>query len=153
MVVNVETDFPEDRFRHGAELFVQRSGAIESVHIKSVRFQRERPVITLDGIDEIDGAAAMAGAELRIPVDALAPLAEGVYYRHDLVGCDVERIGGGRIGTVVDVEGPLGTPRLVVKTERGQALVPLARDICPTIDIDRRRIVVNPPEGLLELND
>ena len=151
--VNVETDFPEDRFREGAQLFVNKSGAIESVRVKSVRFQGERPVISVDGIDDIDSAAAMAGAELRVPSDALMPLGDGVYYRHDLVGCKVVGVEGQAVGVVTEVDGPLDSPRLVVKTERGEALVPLARDICPTIDIAARRIVINPPEGLLELND
>jgi len=151
--VNVETDFPADRFRQGAELFVQRGGAVESVRVKSVRFQQERPVIALEGVDDIDRAAAMAGTELRVPMEKLTPLADGVYYRHDLVGCRVESLDGKAVGVVTDVDGPLDAPRLVVTTERGEALVPLARDICPTIDIVGRRIVINPPQGLLELND
>jgi 16S rRNA processing protein RimM len=153
MFVNPETDFPEDRFKRGATLFVQRGGNVEPISVRSVRFQRERPVIAVDGIEDVDGAAAMSGAEIRVPVESLAPLADGMFYRHDLVGCEVEDRRGNRIGAVSNVDGPIGTPRLVVQTPRGEVLVPLARDICTTIDVGAKRIVINPPDGLLELND
>ena len=44
VIVNLETDFPEDRFRPGAQLFVRRNGVVEAVTVTTVRFQQERPV-------------------------------------------------------------------------------------------------------------
>jgi 16S rRNA processing protein RimM len=110
-------------------------------------------VIGFEGIDEVDAAAALAGLELRVPVAWLTPLPAGVYYRHDLVGCAVETRDGGSVGVVVDVEGSMTGSRLVVKTGRGETLVPLADTICTTIDPHGKRIIIDPPEGLLELNE
>jgi 16S rRNA processing protein RimM len=90
--------------------------------------------------------------ELRVPVGELEPLPDGMFYRHDLVGCRVETAGGQAVGDVVKVEGDLGASRLVVDGPGGEVLVPLAQAICVVIDIAARRIVVDPPEGLLELN-
>jgi 16S rRNA processing protein RimM len=154
-VVNVETDFPHDRFRPGAELFLRRArGAsrTEAVTVTTVRFQRERPVIGLLGIDDVEAAGELAGAELRVPVGALAPLEPGTYYRHDLVGCEVETVGGARIGIVMQVAGTLAGSRLVVDAAGREVLVPLAQEICRLIDPAAKRIVIDPPEGLLELN-
>jgi 16S rRNA processing protein RimM len=53
---------------------------------------------------------------------------------------------------VAKVDGELGASRLVVTAPYGEVLVPLARAICVGIDIAARRIVVDPPEGLLDLN-
>ncbi len=47
MIVNPETDFPAERFRPGAELFIERGGRVEGLRITSARFHRERPVIGL----------------------------------------------------------------------------------------------------------
>ena len=55
-----------------------------------MRFQQGRPVIGLDGVETMNDAEALAGAELRVPVERLAPLPAGTFYRHDLVGCEVE---------------------------------------------------------------
>jgi 16S rRNA processing protein RimM len=152
VIVNVETDFPELRFRPGAELFVKRGGTTDRVIVDTVRFQQGRPVLSVRGVEDMDAARALAGAELRIPRDQLAALPAGVFYRHDLVGCDVVTIGGVRVGTVAEVEGTLGGSRLVLDTPSGEVLVPLAVDICVEIAPASRRIVIDPPEGLLDLN-
>lgn len=152
VIVNVETDFPEERFAPGSELLLGRAGGIETVKVASVRFHRGRPVIAFEGIESIDEAETLAGAELRVPVDRLAPLPDHVFYRHELVGCRVEKTDGTFVGLVTDVEIGLGGNRLVIGGAHGSMLVPLAHEICPVIDPAGRRIVIEPPEGLLELN-
>jgi 16S rRNA processing protein RimM len=152
VIVNLETDFPSERFQPGAELFVNRDGRVEPVTISTVRFQQGRPVIGIHGVPDMTAASRLAGHELRIPVDRLTALPPDTYYRHDLVGCAVETTGGVRVGEVADVEGTVAGSRLVVTTPRGETLIPLAADICKTIDPAGKRIVVDPPEGLLELN-
>src|SRR5262245_25738141 len=99
VIVNVETDFPAERFQPGAELFVER-GQIVGLRITSVRFHRDRPVIGFAGIETMSQAEQLAGLELRIPAERLMPLPEGRYYHHDLVGCAVETRAGERVGIV-----------------------------------------------------
>lgn len=152
VIVDLATDFPEERFRAGAELFVERQGRLETLKLDAVRFQHDRPVLTIDGVRTMDDAEALAGLELRVPVDRLARLPEGTYYRHDLIGCRVETIDGQAVGTVRDVEGTIGGSRLVIAGARGEVLVPLAGEICRTIDPAAKRIVIAAPEGLLDLN-
>jgi len=153
VVVNVGTDFPEERFRPGAALFVKRGGAIERLEVAAVRFHQNRPVVAFRGVDDWNAAAALAGLDLRVPRESLAELPPGMFYHHDLVGCAVETEAGAPVGVVAEVEGAADGSRLVVRTPRGDVLVPLAAEICTTIDPAARRIVVNPPEGLLELNE
>jgi 16S rRNA processing protein RimM len=154
VIVNADTDFPAERFQPGAKLFVKKPGAASEVlmTITTVRFHRDRPVIGFRGIDEMNAATALAGAELRVPVETLAALPDGTFYRHDLIGCVVETVAGERVGVVSDVEGTLAGSRLVVQMPGGEALVPLAVEICRTIDPAARRIVIDPPAGLLEVN-
>ena len=152
VIVDVDTDFPAERFRPGAELFVERGGAIEALTIATMRFQHDRPVLAIVGVDTMDAAEALAGLELRVPMEALTELPAGLFYRHELVGCRVELASGDRVGMVSGVEGTIGGSRLVVEGANGEILIPLAADICTTIDVVARRIVIAPPEGLLELN-
>jgi len=190
VVVNLETDFPHERFQPGAAFYVKRSvlegpegrslpattvgdglppsrealrrtavasaeagqAVPERLVIATVRFHNERPIIGFEGVGDMNAAIALAGSELRIPVEQLARLPPEMFYRHDLVGCAVDTMDGSSIGTVTDVEGTLGGSRLVVTTSRGEVLVPLAAEICRSIDIAGKRIVIEPPEGLLDLN-
>ena len=152
VIVNLDTDFPEERFRPGAELFIERNGAVEPLTLTSVRFHRDRPVIGIVGVETMTDAEGLAGLELRVPVDRLAPLPGGTFYRHDLVGCRVETPAGDLVGTVEDVEGSVSGSRLVVAASRGEVLIPLVAQICIAVDPAAKRIVIDPPEGLLDLN-
>ena len=152
VIVSLETDFPEERFRPGAELFIERNGAVQALTLTSVRFHRDRPVVGIAGVETMNDAEALAGRELRVPVDRLAPLPGGTFYRHDLIGCRVETPAGEVVGTVENVEGTVSGSRLVVAATRGEVLIPLVAEICLTIDPAGKRIVVDPPEGLLDLN-
>jgi 16S rRNA processing protein RimM len=152
VIVNVDTDFPEERFHPGAELFTTRDGAVAPLKLTSVRFHQGRPIIAVAGIDGIDAAQTLAGLELRIPTDRLVPLPPGMFYRHDLVGCRVETTGGEVVGVVKEVEGTIGVSRLVVAADDQEILIPLVPEICIAIEPDSKRIVIEPPPGLLELN-
>jgi len=152
VIVNAETDFPDVRFRPEAVLFAKRGDRVETIRLTTVRFQHGRPVIGIDGVNDMNAATTWAGVELRVPVSELTPLADGMFYRHDLVGCRVETAAGAHVGTVMDVEGTVTGSRLVVQTARGEALVPLAQAICISIDVAAKKVVIDPPDGLLEVN-
>ncbi|HUK36425.1 MAG TPA: ribosome maturation factor RimM [Vicinamibacterales bacterium] len=152
VIVNLETDFPDERFRPGATVFAERGGTITPLTLTTVRFQRGRPVIGVQGVETMNDAEQLAGLELRVPIDALVPLPTGTFYHHDLVGCRVVTGSGEDVGAVESVEGTFGGSRLVVRGASGEILIPLATDICRTIDVAGKRIVIDPPEGLLDLN-
>ncbi len=96
VIVNPETDFPDERFQAGAEVFVQRNGRVEPLTITTARFHKDRPVIGLDGIETMNEAETLAGLELRVPIERLAALPADTFYRHDLIGCRVETRDGRR---------------------------------------------------------
>ncbi|HSL23257.1 MAG TPA: ribosome maturation factor RimM [Vicinamibacterales bacterium] len=152
VIVNPETDFPEERFRAGQVVYTD-GPSLRRLTIADVRFHRGRPILGFDGVTTMDEAEALAGAELRVPQSELAALPDGTYYHHDLVGCEVRQRDGRVIGTVKAVEGPMNGSTLVVESRRGEVLIPLASEICVTVDPRRREIVIEPPEGLIELNE
>jgi 16S rRNA processing protein RimM len=152
VIVNAETDFPEQRFQPGAELFIERAGRVEPLTITTVRFQRDRPVIGVTGVETMNDAEALTGHELRVPADRLAALPANTFYRHDLVGCRVVTTSGADVGVVTGVEGTMGGSRLVIAGAAGEVLVPFTAPICAAIDPAGKRIVIDPPDGLVDLN-
>jgi 16S rRNA processing protein RimM len=153
VIVNLETDFPEERFTPGRVLLVGTGDHLQPTRIRDVRFHQGRPILALDGVDSMNDAEALAGAELRVDAATLAPLPAGTFYRHDLVGCEVSDTNGRVLGRVAAVDGPMERSWLVVNGDRGEILIPLAADICVDVDPQRARIVVSPPDGLIELNE
>jgi 16S rRNA processing protein RimM len=153
VIVNLETDFPEERFVVGQPLQVEQHGRSTERRITSVRFHQRRPIIGFEGVETMDDAEALAGAELKVPASAVAPLAVGIFYHHDLVGCEVRDTSGRSLGIVTRVDGPMERSTLVVDAPGGEVLVPLVAGICMEVDPKAKVIVVNPPEGLIELNE
>jgi 16S rRNA processing protein RimM len=152
VILHSDTDFPVARFTPGATLFTMRGGVVDTLTLTTVRLQNGRPVIGIAGVETMNDAEALAGLELRVPVEQLAALPEGTFYHHDLVGCQVLTIGGESVGTVEKVEGTRGGSRLVVAGSKGEIQIPLVMAICRTIDVAGKRIVIEPPAGLLDLN-
>ena len=56
VIVNPETDFPEERFQPGHELFTLRGGSVQALRVEAVRFQRGRPIVGIEGIGSITAA-------------------------------------------------------------------------------------------------
>ena len=153
VIVNPETDFVEDRFVAGATMWVRSDSGGEALTITTARLQNGRPVIGFEGFSRIEEVERLAGLELRVPEDSLRTLGEGVYYQHQLVGCAVETMAGAPVGEVSRVEGGSGGSLLAVRSAGGEVLIPFAQEICVEIDVAARRIRIDPPQGLLELND
>ena len=152
VIANPATDFPDERFAVGAVLHTMRDGHVTTLTVRAMRMHQGRPVLTFDGVETMSDAEELAGLELRIPESSLSPLPEGTYYEHDLVGCALVTTGGRLVGTVRAVEGGGGTSRLVAGSGRAEIQVPLVHEICVAIDIARKQIVIDPPEGLLDVN-
>ena len=154
VIVNSQTDFPEDRFQQGAALMTRRQdGSLATLEVATMRMHQGRPVILFKGVGSMNDAELLAGLELRVEEDKLDAdlLDDGEFYHRDLIGCAVVTEAGESIGEVTAVEGDRSATRLVVRSRRNEVLIPLADEIC-TVDIAAKRITVRPPEGLLELN-
>ena len=105
------------------------------------------------GVDSAEAAESLRGLEIQVPMEERAPLAAGNYYVSDLIGCQVWEAGApAALGPVREVEFPGGVPLLAIETNQGEVLVPLAAEFCVQIDVQAKRIDVNLPEGLRDLN-
>lgn len=153
VVINPETNFVEQRFVRGAVLGVQSADGIEVLTVTDARIQNGRPVVAFEGFSRIEDVERLVGLEVRVPEESLLPLGQNQYYEHDLVGCGVTTLAGHPIGTVARVEGGMAGSRLVIEDPRGEIQIPLALAICIEIDVERKSIRIDPPDGLLELNE
>jgi 16S rRNA processing protein RimM len=125
-------------------------GAGERYEVESVWFHGDRLIFKFRGIDTISDAEPLAGAEVRIPRTARIELEPGEFFESDLVGCAVVDAGtGGVLGRITGFRDS-GWPGLLEID--GDWLIPFARSICREIDPAGRRVLVELPEGLRELN-
>jgi 16S rRNA processing protein RimM len=143
----------DDRvFESGRPVTLIRGADSENFEIEFSRRQHGRLILKLRGIDTISAAESLVGAELSVPEDELPPAEEGVFYTFHLKGCSVVTVGGDSLGTVSDVLDSGGTHILKVDGKDGEILIPFAQSFLRKIDLEERRIEVDLPEGLLDLN-
>jgi 16S rRNA processing protein RimM len=119
------------------------------LEVESSWFHDSTLILKFRGVDSISDAERLSGCEVRVPIAERAPLEEGEFFESDLIGCDVvERATGQFLGRVSAWQDAGGAGLLVV----GELLIPFARAICVEIDPAARRIAVELPEGLKDLN-
>ncbi len=152
VVIASETDFGAERFAPGAKVWRQSREAISDLVVVDSYPQADRWVVGFEDVTTVEDAEALRGIELRIPEDARMPLGPDEYYLYDLVGCEVQTTGGVEIGRVQAVYTGAGGALLSVDRNGAEVLVPLVKAMVPEIDVAARRIVVDPPEGLLDVN-
>ncbi len=151
IVAELLTDFP-NRFEEIEELvLVSPSGERQARRLEDFWIQNGRVILKLAGYDDVDAAKELVGFEFAVPESERVPLPGDHYYDWELEGCIVE-VGDKNIGKVNSVIKTGGTEILVVADENGkERLIPLAESIVVEIDAEGKRIVVDPPEGLLDL--
>ena len=116
------------------------------------RRQHGRCVVKFRGIEGISEAQKYVGAEIKIPAGDLPEPEEGSYYTFRLKGCRVFAADGDYVGIITDVLSSGGSEILKVDCEDQETLIPFADAYLKSIDLDRRRIEVDLPEGLRDLN-
>src|SRR2546428_3348444 len=80
VIVNPETDFPDQRFRKGASFWIRSLQGDEHLTIGSVRFHGGRPVIGFEGFERVEDVERLAGLEVRGPEEELTGLEPGLFY-------------------------------------------------------------------------
>jgi 16S rRNA processing protein RimM len=151
VVAELLTDFPE-RFEELEQVvLVAPNGAQHARVIEEFWFQKNRVVLKLAGYDDVDAAKELVGYEFAVPEADRVQLEDDEFYDWELEGCTV-KAGDKNIGQVRSVIKTGGAEILVVSGANGiEKLVPLAAEIVVEIDASAKTIVIDPPEGLLDL--
>lgn len=137
-----------ERFQGLEEVFLFGNG--ERFQVESTWFHQGTLIFKFRGVDTISDAERLYGAEVRVPVEQRIALDPGEFFQSDLIGCQVvDRRSGLSLGHVSAWQDGGASGLLVVGNG---LLIPFVRAICVEIDPAARRITVELPEGLKDLN-
>lgn len=151
------TDHPDVIFAAGQTLLRgDHEGALlrsaPSVVIEAARPFKRGLLVKLEGYDTREAADSLARQYLLVPADRVAPLDEGEAFYHEMLGMAVRTVAGDNVGAVREVYEAVPSDLLEVVGDDGRVrLVPFADRIVRELDRDRRIIIIDPPEGLLDL--
>jgi 16S rRNA processing protein RimM len=153
LAVEVRTDEPDLRFAPDATVRARlRDGTLRPLTVASTRPHTDRLLVRFAEVLTRDVAETLRGALLLVDVAELPPPEDpDEFYPHELEGLAAQLADGTPVGTVSDVvPGPGGDLLVLALADGREALVPFVRAIVPEVDVPGRRVVLDPPEGLLE---
>ena len=142
--IRVVTDFPQ-RFIPSAEIYVNR----QPMTIDSAEWHKGKVIIKLNQIDTIEAAQRLRGQPIEIHHSQVHPLPEGQYYHFQLIGLEVWTTQGELLGNITEILTTESNDNYVVRGAKGEILIPAIEDVVKSIDLDSRRITIEPIEGLL----
>jgi 16S rRNA processing protein RimM len=151
------TDRPETTFVVGAELHVAGPGGdlpddgLPALRVTGVRPYRKGFLVHFDGILDRDQAEILGGRYLLRPFRETDPLEEEEIFYHQLLGMTVVTLGGEEVGRIHEVYGLRPAELLDVRGEARDHLIPFTREIVVEWSTADRRLIIDPPEGLLDL--
>jgi 16S rRNA processing protein RimM len=152
--VDVRTRYPE-WLAEQVELYLGRDQHdVESAtryEVKSIRHHRQHMLITLDGINSREEADLHRDKYVLIRLDQAMPLEEGEFYTFQLIGIAVYTNAGEYLGDLVDIMETGANDVYILKgSPRGEILIPDTDEVIEEIDIDERKMTINPIPGLLD---
>jgi 16S rRNA processing protein RimM len=152
VAAEVHSDVP-DRFSDGMKLSaLDKSEKRREVEVENLWPHKGLLVLKFAGVDSMSEAETLIGAELQVPRTERASLEQGWNYVSDLVGC-VVLDHGREIGRIEDVQFGAGEAPLLIIAANGKKFdVPFAEAYLEGVDVQRREVRMNLPEGLLEIN-
>ncbi|OBK43851.1 ribosome maturation factor RimM [Mycobacterium sp. 1081908.1] len=154
VVVEIRTDDPAARFAPGNTLRAKnsRTGEERTVVVDQAREHGGRLLVRLAGVEDRDAADALRGSLFVVDSDELPPIDEpDTYYDHQLEGLAVRTTAGLDVGVVAEVLHTAAGELLAVRRDSGEVLVPFVGAIVTSVSLDDGLIVIDPPDGLLEL--
>jgi 16S rRNA processing protein RimM len=141
----------EDLFHPGEFVWICGERRRE-LRLSSSRAHGERWLLSFEGITDVDAARELAGGVLCLPADRLSPEDADFYWSHELEGWICEDTAGHKLGEIRQLEETAAGPQLTLETPEGhEVLIPFVRPILVEVDRQSHKIILDPPEGLMEL--
>lgn len=151
--IEIRTDLPDERFAVGA-CFQTDPAFNGPLTIESTRGHNGILLLKFRELKDRSAVERVRDTLLLADVDMSAEAEyEDEYHVQQLIGCEVLLESGVRIGELADVLNLPGQDVLAVKGDRGEILIPFIAEFVPEVDLEKRRIILHPPAGLLELHE
>ena len=147
--VQVQTDDPDLRFKVGAKLILDNG---KDLTIRSARWHNQILLLAFDGVVDRNQIEELRDQMISAEVD-ITSLSPGEYHYQQLLGCQVFLQNDELIGEVDEIVKLPGQDLLSVAKNGKKVLIPMVKKIIISIDILTKKIVVDPPEGLLDVTN
>jgi len=143
------SDFKDERFAKGSQLFIAFSGSHVAVEVENHRMNKNLDLLKFKGIDSINDVEKYKGCELLVDASELGELDENEFYYHEIIGCAVSTLDGEALGQISDVIQTGANDVWVVSSPGAKdLLIPYIDDVVRSVDISSKMVEVKLLDGM-----
>jgi len=140
------------RYKNLDAVFIDLHGDLVPFVIQEIRFKDGKTAfVKLEDISRIDEASALIGCELYLPLSYLPELSGKAFYYHEVIGFEVKDKKYGSLGRIDRILDQGAQPLLAVKHKKKEILIPAMDDIIINVDRPNRVMIIQVPEGLIDI--
>ncbi|SEJ11461.1 16S rRNA processing protein RimM [Dyadobacter sp. SG02] len=151
VVIYLDVDYPDD-YEDLETVYVEIKGELVPYFIEDINLQKQsNAIVTFEDVDTIVKAQALVGSSLYLPLEDLNELGDDEFYYHEIKGFKVVDETKGELGIVREVYSLNGQDLIAMDYQGSEVLIPTANDIVIKADKEAKSLLVNLPEGLLEV--
>jgi 16S rRNA processing protein RimM len=151
VVAKLDTDEPE-LYRNLESVFVELNNNLVPFFMEESLLQKgnQLRIRFEDVLNEAD-ADAILGASLYLPIEFLPKLTGNKFYFHEIINFDIEDVNYGYVGVITGVNDSSAQALFEVNSNGTEVFIPMIDDFIKKVDRDQRKILVETPEGLIDL--
>lgn len=135
----------------GAEVVLEKAEEQTGHRVEASHPHQHQILLKLEDINNLDEASRQVGAKLCVREATLEALDPGQYYHYQVRGFEVYHLSGEHVGTISAMLSTSGGALYVVQGPEREHLIPAVKEFIEKVDFAARRVIINPPEGLLDL--
>lgn len=151
VVAKLDTDEPE-LYTNLESVFIALSNNLVPFFIEKSLLQKGNQLrIKFEDVESEDDADAIMGAELYLPLEFLPKLTGNKFYFHEIINFDIEDVNYGPIGVIVGVNDSSAQPLFEINANGKDVFIPMIDDFIKKVDRDNKKVIVETPEGLIDL--
>lgn len=151
VVIFLDVDYPDD-YEDLDSVYVELRGELVPYFISNFNLQKQgNAIVSFEDVNTIEKAQALVGTSLYLSLDELDELGDEDFYYHEIKGYTVVDETKGELGIVREVYSLNGQDLIAMDYLGHEVLIPTVADIVLKADKESKRLMVNLPEGLLEV--
>jgi len=144
------SDFKEERFKKGSELFIDYKGEHISVTVATHREHKGMDLVKFKHFNSINDVEKYKGCDLLVSGEFIETLAENEFYYFEIIGCTVKTTDGEVIGEITEIlETGANDVWIVKRVGQKDVLIPYIEDVVKDVNIEDKEVIIEVLEGLL----
>lgn len=147
------TDDPK-RFEKLKSVYLDKGGCLVKYTIESVRYHKNAVIIKFKEVPDMNAAELLRDVFLKVDRKDAVKLPKDTYFICDILGAEVSEENGNKLGVLKNIIKTGSNDVYIVADDTGkEILVPALKDVVREISVEKGRIIVSLPKGLLDDED